>query len=583
MVLVFTCIVGSLNAQTIAKHQKSLKVLHKKIKQSNGLRTTSTPTYCPSGPVTFNAYDTNNVTVGNATGATLTCNSRPFYIDADNSGDVVTPCILSEYTSTDPFLPNNGTEYFYEGGVNTFCLGNGSTGCSFPIGSGGFDANHQWGVLDIFSDPSLQHNYTFCYTGLTLINTSIQLQDCWSGDSLFPTKSFGLNTLGTNCFTDSVLANTDIGTATFSIAPASASVALIDYHNGEAYIDPSLLSAGSYTVTYSFKPPATDSCPTITGTYTISVPAISVTVNNTTICAGSSATLTASGPAAATYSWSPATNLNTTTGATVVATPTTVTTSIYTVTATKGSCTAMATSTITINPTPTLAVNSPSICVGNSATLTASGATTYTWSPTSGLSTTTGSTVTTNTLSSNAVYTVNATSLGCTSKATTTVTVNGAPSLSVNSATICAGSTATLTATGATTYTWNTTATNASITSSPTITTNYTVTGTSGSCSAIKTTTVTVNTLPTISVNSATICAGSSATLTASGPPAIVYSWSPATNLSATSGATVTATPTAATNTYTVTGTKAGCSAMATSTVMVNSIPNLVVNSPSVC
>ena len=70
---------------------------------------------------------------------------------------------------------------------------------------------------------------------------------------------------------------------------------------------------------------------------------------------------------------------------------------------------------------------------------------------------------------------------------------------------------------------------------------------------------------------SSTICAGSSTQLTASG--ASTYQWTPATGLSATTGAVVTANP-ASTTTYTVTGTNSGaCTAQALVTVTVNTVP----------
>jgi trimeric autotransporter adhesin len=59
---------------------------------------------------------------------------------------------------------------------------------------------------------------------------------------------------------------------------------------------------------------------------------VTVTVTTPVICAGSNDTLMASG--ATTYTWSPSTALNTTTGATVIANPTATT--IYTVTGTYG-------------------------------------------------------------------------------------------------------------------------------------------------------------------------------------------------------------------------------------------------------
>ena len=53
-------------------------------------------------------------------------------------------------------------------------------------------------------------------------------------------------------------------------------------------------------------------------------------VANTTVCAGTSATITASG--ASTYTWSPAVNINTSSGSVVVASP--ASTESYTVTGT---------------------------------------------------------------------------------------------------------------------------------------------------------------------------------------------------------------------------------------------------------
>jgi PKD repeat protein len=93
-----------------------------------------------------------------------------------------------------------------------------------------------------------------------------------------------------------------------------------------------------------------------------------------------------------------------------------------------------------------------------------------------------------------------------------------------------------------------------------------------GCTSTVATTNVVVNPAPVVSVSptSASICEGDNTSLTASG--ATTYSWSPATGLSATAGATVSADP-VATTTYTVTGLQSGCSADATVTVTVNTVP----------
>lgn len=82
-----------------------------------------------------------------------------------------------------------------------------------------------------------------------------------------------------------------------------------------------------------------------------------------------------------------------------------------------------------------------------------------------------------------------------------------------------------------------------------------------GGCDELRvdSTIVTVNANPAVTANAAKnpICAGESTTLTASG--AASYTWSPATGLSAATGASVTANP-AQTTTYTITGTQGSCS-----------------------
>jgi hypothetical protein len=92
---------------------------------------------------------------------------------------------------------------------------------------------------------------------------------------------------------------------------------------------------------------------------------------------------------------------------------------------------------------------------------------------------------------------------------------------------------------------------------------------------------VNVNPLPIVTVTSAAICNGQSTPLTASG--ATTYSWSPATDLSSTTGATVTANPTS-TITYTVTGTDAnGCTSTGQGTVTVTTVVVTVSPNTAIC
>lgn len=245
----------------------------------------------------------------------------------------------------------------------------------------------------------------------------------------------------------------------------------------------------------------------------------------------------------------------------------------YTVTntiAAGGGCpAASATNTITINAVPVTTVTNTVVCGGVSTTLTAGGATTYVWSDGSTSGTLTAAPL--NTTS----YTVTGTTSGCSSSAVGTITTNPIPTVTVNSATVCAGTPATLTASGATSYVWSDGSTATSLTATPGTTTPYIVTGTTAGCSSSATGTISVNPIPTVTVNSPVICIGLSATLMASG--ATTYSWSTASTANPLFVTPVTTTP------YTVTGTTAGCSASAVSTVTVTQLPVITVNSTTIC
>ena len=319
-----------------------------------------------------------------------------------------------------------------------------------------------------------------------------------------------------------------------------------------------------------------------TATASVSVNTLpTINVNAPVVCAGNSATLTASG--ASTYTWSPATGINTTNGASVTATLNTTT--IYTVTgATASGCKATATSSVTINPIPIITVNSVSVCPGTPAILTASGGNTYAWNTGA-----TGSSITVSPTSTT-VYTVTGTDANnCSSIGTGTVSINSNPSVTASSnSPVCENQTISFTTASATSYTWTgpggfqSTVQNPGITNATTANSGtYSLTITNGpNCTATTTLTVVVNALPVISVTSSSICIGSTATLTASG--ATTYTWNPATGLSSTNSPVVMANPNT-TTIYMVTGTTAGCFATATSTVTVNPLPIVSVTSVSVC
>ncbi len=158
--------------------------------------------------------------------------------------------------------------------------------------------------------------------------------------------------------------------------------------------------------------------------------------------------------------------------------------------------------------------------------------------------------------------------------AVSSVIVNALPSISVNSGSICAGQSFTMVPSGADTYTYS----NGSSVATPTANATYSVSGTNTVTGCVSNvdavSSVIVNALPSISVNSGSICAGQSFTMIPSGASTYTFS----------NGSSV-ATPTA-NATYSVSGTDAnGCVSNmdAVSSVIVNALPSISVNSGSIC
>lgn len=315
---------------------------------------------------------------------------------------------------------------------------------------------------------------------------------------------------------------------------------------------------------------------------TCTPPAITVSAGSA-ICRGSSKILTASG--GTTYSWSPATALSATTGASVTATPTVTTT--YTVTGGTGTCTNTATVTVSVNALPSITTSSNSaICRGASATLTAAGGTSYSWAPGTSLSATSGSSVVA-TPAATTTYTVTGSNGTCTNTATVTTSVNPLPTISASDvASICFGASTALTASGGTSYSWApgtglSAVSGASVIADPSVTTTYTVTGSNGVCSNTATVMVSVTPLPSvIAGGSTTICDNQSTTLTAAGD--VAFTWLPAGSLSSAAGASVVASPSANTI-YTVTATSGSCTNTATVSVSVNPAPAVITGASATC
>ncbi|GAA4901410.1 hypothetical protein GCM10023311_28890 [Flaviramulus aquimarinus] len=352
-----------------------------------------------------------------------------------------------------------------------------------------------------------------------------------------------------------------IANAGSDVSICEGSTTTLTASGGDTY----LWSTGATTASINVSPSSTT-------TYSVTVTTngcsanddVEVTVNSiptanagsdVAICEGDTTTLTATG--GDTYLWS--------TGATMASinvSPSSTTT--YSVTVTTNGCSANDDVEVTVNPLPIANAGSDvTICEGDSTILTATGGGTYLWS--------TGATTASISVSpsSTTIYTVTATSNGCSSNDDVTVTVNSAPTANAGSdISICEGDTTTLTASGGDTYLWSTGATTASINVSPTTTTVYTVTVSYNGCgiSANDDVTVTVNTIPTADAGSdVTICQGDTTTLIASGGG--TYLWS-----TGATTASINVSP-SSTTIYTVTVTSNGCSSNDDIIVTVNPLP----------
>ena len=392
-----------------------------------------------------------------------------------------------------------------------------------------------------------------------------------------------------------------------------------------------LLTAGGAT-SYTWSPNSaitstntanTTANPTITTTYTVLAsqatctnlasitvtvlpsPTVTIVSSSPTLCMnnynGSVNTVTLTSSGAASYTWGPINGLTTNTlnGSTIIGTSNGIAVITGTVIGANASCTNSATFSLNAIPNPIISVSSASLCSGTSATLTANGANTYTWSPSTALSATNGSSVISNP-NATTIYSVIGSAAGCNSQTqTSTLTVVATPTIVSNPATpiICIGNTISLTASGALSYTWtpNTalTSTNTALTiANPTTTTTYTVIGAQSTCTNLASITVTVLPSPTITVasSSPTLCInnynGSVNTVTLTSGGATSYTWGPISGLTTNTlnGSTIIGTSNGiAIGSVTVIGANGTCTNLATFTV--NGIPNptLTVGSASMC
>jgi gliding motility-associated-like protein len=287
------------------------------------------------------------------------------------------------------------------------------------------------------------------------------------------------------------------------------------------------------TTTYTFTP-GIDQCSFPTTMTIVVYPQAQVSITDTSICTGGTATLIASGtPAGGSYFWS---NANPT--STIIVSPTFTTT--YNVFYTSlNNCNATAFTVLAVNPIPTLTTIGDVICSGDIATIVATGLPaggTYEWSP---AGETTASINISPTTTSN--YSVVYSRLGCESpEINTTVTVNPIPTVILASEDICIGEDIIMTAQASIpggVYDWGNSNANATQTFSPLADTSLSISYTLNGCtSPTETVTITVSPLPTSTFSGSPLtgCIPLEVILVADDNSNTAYSWSANNGLTAT-------------------------------------------------
>ncbi|MBL7931798.1 MAG: T9SS type A sorting domain-containing protein [Bacteroidia bacterium] len=305
-------------------------------------------------------------------------------------------------------------------------------------------------------------------------------------------------------------------------------------------------------------------------------PTVSIMSSNSqtqNVICSSSNQFTLSGTGADTYTWnySVGGNITTTNNPIVIAVNSTLFPSgTYSVvgTNTLTGCTASAAvSAVHPAPTMTTSIQSSTVCPGQTVTLSISGtALSYTW----------GNGMNTSSIaispSVSMTYSVTGTNnYGCTNTSSIFITVASPSVYAQSSSTIlCLGSTATITGSGTTSYFWPSELSYINwVTVSPSVNTTYTLIGTNNpGCSDTTMITINVDTFPDLSLAGTTsvICLGESAVLTGAG--AVSYQWQGSNLISSGNSATVNP---SSSFIYSVTGTSSnGCSATRVFNVEVN-------------
>lgn len=526
----------------------------------------------PCGSLCWASASSNNRINGNATGCIKVSG-----VSYDQPGEYQMHVIVDANVQTFIGAVTVGNQDAAALGLKYYARVEGPGGACAPVdtNSTGLQAGH----VGTIGTPSISGAASFCSGGSSTLTVSGGTYYSYAWSTGAKTASLQVTNAGT--YTVTVFGACTSATASKTITlnqapnaainPSTTSVcsggsATLTASGGTSYAWSNSSSSAQITVspssttTYVVTVTGSNTC-TATAAQQIALnpaPPAAVSPNTVSLCAGSSAVLTASGGTS--YAWS---NAITTAKDTVA--PLATTTYVVTVTD-ANTCTATASRTVTVGSVSAhVTPNGPTtFCLGGSVTLSVdSSFASYIWSNNA----TTQSIV----VNAGGTYTVTVTQGNC-SGVSNPVTINitssnlsptivGAPDLN-----ICPGATATLDAgPGYGTYQWSTGATSQTI--SVTNANSYSVTVSQGTCHGSATATVNVANYPIpVNINASgplSVCAGTNLSLDA-GSGYASYAWSNGSN-----NAIINPT---STGDYAVTVTKNFCTG--SDTVHVDVLPN---------
>jgi len=440
------------------------------------------------------------------------------------------------------------------------------------VGKDNWNGNND-GFISLFDDNSSSNAACNADTALLNISSPAFTQS----DFLWPS------------ITDQLFSNTNIALPTSDVSLTKTDICFIENKptvflgNDTSFCSNNsvLLNAKNPNASYVWEDGSTNQTHTVnsTGIYSVTVTnsggcsssdsivitvlplPVVTTINDTSLCSGSSITLATSSNIGKTFLWSSSMGISNVNSISPVVSPATKTKYVITATSAQG-CSSKDSVTINVLPSPTVSasVAEPLSCVGTGAHLSAisSGAIQYNWSPSNSLNNSSVSDpIASPNISTNYVVQVKDGN-GCMAKDSVVVNIKQKSTfnLTPSSAAICTGESIILTASGGDIYQWLPSQTiqnpNSSSTSIfPSTNTTYKVIITDSICHVTDSlfSTITLTSLPNtaISKSNDVDCVIGEAKLIASG--GTKYVWSPASSLSNSNIANPVATP-AQTTTY---------------------------------